>query len=321
MIKVSILIPVFNGAATLERALDSLSTQTEPSFEALIVDDGSTDETAQIARTFAQEDPRFRLLTPGGNHGVSFARNAALAAAQGQWIATLDADDWYEPERLALMLAAAEKVGADAVIDNLKICDHTTGLIFEETCFGNAKRPERLTPQALFAHDTPLVRYAVGYARPLVKASFLKDHALCYDERFHLGEDFLFLAEILLRGGVLFILPFAAYVHVHRLSPSTGRISPFSRSIDDHEQIIRSGSMLAARYNELTFVARLALHWRLFLFHQLVQARRLKALIQARQGRKALVLFITRPDVTLFGGLIGALRWLRQKTQPSIKAR
>ena len=89
---ISIVIPAFNAASVLDGALRSVQQQQYPHFQALVIDDGSTDGTATVARPFVDEDRRFILLQQP-NRGVSAARNAGVAAARGEWIAFLDADD------------------------------------------------------------------------------------------------------------------------------------------------------------------------------------------------------------------------------------
>jgi len=99
---VSVVVPAYNAAATLRETLESVLAQTFTDFELLVVDDGSTDATAQIALSF--EDPRVRLL-PLAHGGVSRARNLAVDEARGKLIAFLDADDLWLPRKLALQVA------------------------------------------------------------------------------------------------------------------------------------------------------------------------------------------------------------------------
>ena len=98
--KVSVVIPAYNVSAYIEDTLISLERQTFEAFEAIIVNDGSTDETAAIARSFCQRDPRFRLITKP-NGGLSSARNFGIRHAKADYIAMLDGDDIYEPDKLA----------------------------------------------------------------------------------------------------------------------------------------------------------------------------------------------------------------------------
>ena len=92
----SVIIAVYNGGATLARAIDSVLAQSYPPQEVIIVDDGSTDNTAAVARRYGNS---VRYVYQD-NAGVSAARNAGVRIARGEWLAFLDADDWYYPERL-----------------------------------------------------------------------------------------------------------------------------------------------------------------------------------------------------------------------------
>lgn len=111
---ISIIVPVFNGEAYLDDCLSSLLAQTYRCFELLIVDDGSTDGSGEIARGYAQRDSRVRLLTkPNGGSGS--ARNLGLAEAKGEYLVFVDGDDWVHPKYLELLLAGMECSGADVV--------------------------------------------------------------------------------------------------------------------------------------------------------------------------------------------------------------
>ncbi len=112
---VSVIIPAFNAAAFLAEAVGSVLSQSVEDWELIIVDDGSTDGlTPRLADTLAAADSRVRAMhTP--NRGVSAARNAGMAAARGEWLAFLDADDALRGDALQLMLEAAGKSGAEIV--------------------------------------------------------------------------------------------------------------------------------------------------------------------------------------------------------------
>jgi GT2 family glycosyltransferase len=112
--RVSIITPVFRSELTLHRTLDSLMAQSERGWESIIVDDGSPDGSWKIAEGFAYFDPRFTLIRQA-NLGAGAARNLGLQNAHGEFVMFLDADDWLEPNALALLLAAADKAGADLV--------------------------------------------------------------------------------------------------------------------------------------------------------------------------------------------------------------
>lgn len=102
----SVVVPAFNQERWLPRCLASLQAQSMGDFEVIVVDDGSTDGTAALVQTMAQQDPRFRLLQQP-NAGAGAARNAGLQLARGQYLHFLDADDWLEPQAYAVWADAA----------------------------------------------------------------------------------------------------------------------------------------------------------------------------------------------------------------------
>ncbi len=103
---VSVIIPAWNAEATLAQTVGSAAAQTHRAIEIIIVDDGSTDCTGEIAAGLCAADPRISLVRQA-NGGVAAARNAGLARARGKWAAWLDADDLWHPEKIARQLAAA----------------------------------------------------------------------------------------------------------------------------------------------------------------------------------------------------------------------
>ncbi len=107
---VSIIIPAYNAAATLGETLASARAQTWPSLEIIVVDDGSRDQTAEIAAKHAARDPRVTLIRKK-NGGVSAARNDAIARSRGAFIAPLDSDDIWHPEKLVRQMRRMAALG------------------------------------------------------------------------------------------------------------------------------------------------------------------------------------------------------------------
>ncbi|MBB3891671.1 glycosyltransferase involved in cell wall biosynthesis [Phenylobacterium haematophilum] len=100
---VSVVVPAYNATATLAETLRSALRQTHADLEVIVVDDGSKDGTRALAESFAAEDPRVRVISKP-NGGVAAARNAGIDAARGDFIAPLDADDLWHPDKLRLQL-------------------------------------------------------------------------------------------------------------------------------------------------------------------------------------------------------------------------
>ena len=112
--RVSVLMPCLNAAETVARAVASVQAQTCADWELIVADDGSEDDSAAVVATLAQADPRVILLPfpKGTPRGAARARNRALAAARGRYIAFLDADDLWLPDKLTHQLDLMERTGA-----------------------------------------------------------------------------------------------------------------------------------------------------------------------------------------------------------------
>jgi GT2 family glycosyltransferase len=112
---VSVIVAAYNAAPYIEATCRSALAQTHRALEIIVVDDGSTDDTGAIVARLAAADSRLRVIRQP-NRGVAAARNAAIAAACGAFIAPLDADDLWDPEKIARQLEAIERAGPDAVM-------------------------------------------------------------------------------------------------------------------------------------------------------------------------------------------------------------
>lgn len=114
---ISVVVPVYNATRYLREALESLCQQTYANFEAILVNDGSTDDSESICMEFCETDNRFHLISQK-NSGVSAARNTGIDTFHGEWIAFMDADDLMMPDTLETLLAAATKSNVRIAIGN-----------------------------------------------------------------------------------------------------------------------------------------------------------------------------------------------------------
>jgi glycosyltransferase involved in cell wall biosynthesis len=106
--RISVLLPVWNAAASLATCLHSIARQSEPDWECIVLDDGSTDDPLAVARAFADRDPRFRIEARA-HEGIVPTLGAGAALCSAPVIARMDADDWMHRDRLALQLAALDR--------------------------------------------------------------------------------------------------------------------------------------------------------------------------------------------------------------------
>ena len=105
---ISVIVPVYNGASSLHRSLRSVLRQTLPDFELIVVDDCSTDESADILRRYQALDDRVRVFSTAKNSGPGVTRNVGLSNARGQYIAFLDSDDFWMKNKLEQQLRSFE---------------------------------------------------------------------------------------------------------------------------------------------------------------------------------------------------------------------
>ena len=115
--QISVIIPVYNGEKYIAKCIESLLCQTLRDIEIIVVNDGSKDDSSQIAHALAEKDNRV-IVIDKENEGVSIARNTAIKKARGEWIAFSDADDYYYPDGLAKLYSVAEESHCDIVLGN-----------------------------------------------------------------------------------------------------------------------------------------------------------------------------------------------------------
>lgn len=144
---VTVIIPAYNAERFIADALDSVGAQTLPPAECIVVDDGSTDATATIARTHSH----CTACVSGPNRGVSEARNLGAARARGTHLAFLDADDAWLPERLERMLGRLERESAQAVVCATLNADER---LRPQSVL---RMPHQLSPERMLLGDVSLV--------------------------------------------------------------------------------------------------------------------------------------------------------------------
>src|SRR5215217_942996 len=118
MPRISVVVPIYNVEEYLPACLDSVARQTVDDFEVVMVNDGSTDRSAEIAGQYGRRDPRFRLVQQE-NAGLSAARNTGIEAATGEFLAFLDSDDVLPPNAYELLLGALDRTGSDFATGNV----------------------------------------------------------------------------------------------------------------------------------------------------------------------------------------------------------
>jgi len=214
MVEVSVIVPAYNAGQLLPRALRSVCDQRLRDIEIVVVDDASQDQTPEIAQSIASADPRVRVIRRATNGGPSAARNTGLDVARGTWIALLDADDLYLPQRLTVLTEAARSADCDLLADNIVLrcpeSGRSLGLALPPALANSGRR---LTAAEFVRCDRPFPGgfQQFGYLMPLIRRAFLDDYNIRYDTDIWLAEDFVLYTRCLLAGARMMLLPDAYY--------------------------------------------------------------------------------------------------------------
>lgn len=203
LIKISVVMPVYNGEAYIGDAIESVLNQTFRDFELIIIDDGSTDATVSVIRRY--EDSRIVLLKNG--HDFIKALNTGLRMAKGKYIARMDADDLMHPQRLEVQYRTMEE-HRDVVVCGT--CMKTFGQSSQVFMLGDGYADTRmLLGGNIVAHPTTMLR-----------RDFLERHSIRYQRYAH-AEDYKLWCEIAKCGGRFYIVP--QVLLFYRMSP--GQVS------------------------------------------------------------------------------------------------
>ena len=133
MDKVSIIVPIYNIEAYLGRCVDSLLAQDYDNIEIVLVDDCSTDNSAEIAKEYAQKyTERCRFVQREKNGGASAARNTGIENSTGEWLTFVDSDDWVTENYVTVMMEVAVNGNMDIVINTSWYKYFDSGKIYEE---------------------------------------------------------------------------------------------------------------------------------------------------------------------------------------------
>lgn len=185
-LKISVVIPVYNGGRFIADAVKSVLAQSLPAYEVIVVNDGSTDNTLSELAVFSDV---IRVVTQA-NQGRSAARNRGIEVVGGDYVAFLDADDAFLPEHLAQLCAGSENGRWDIVYD----------WVGHPYCSSGHRPPKKPTGSSAWKHFR---KYQLWVVTAMVKRSFLMDTGVRFPVGLENGEDALFFCRLLLAGATL----------------------------------------------------------------------------------------------------------------------
>ncbi len=212
-IRVSVIVPVYNVEKYLAECLESVLAQQEmPQFEVICIDDGSTDGSASILDAYAGKDARIKVIKQA-NSGVASAHNVGLAAARGEYICLLDADDTLAPHAFKSLVALADKKHADVVVFGFDPRFHPVeggGAVPEWLCSKNPVRAHTVrgaSPNVIFG-EQGIKPFAW---RDFIRRDFLAKNEIWYWEGCRFGEDTVFQFELFPKAEVIAFTPEKLY--------------------------------------------------------------------------------------------------------------
>lgn len=182
LIHVSIIVPCFNAARFIGKTIESVLAQTYSSFELIVVDDRSTDKSVEIVEAYSRADPRVRLIKMPKNTGAPAApRNAGIAAARGEWVSFLDADDLWHPRKLELQIEALKAHGALVCSTQMKDFRDGDHVAFEPPPTPLSVRRVTLLQQ--------LLKYRTPTSSIVAAREFMRRHPFNEDPSYKARED------------------------------------------------------------------------------------------------------------------------------------
>lgn len=251
-IEVSVIIPAYNTEKYIVKAIDSALTQTLTNIEVIVVDDCSSDNTVEVVR--AIDDPRLKLICNTRNLGAGGARNKAIAAAKGKWIAVLDSDDWYAPQRLEVLVHLAEQKQVDFIADDSYLIEDGVS-----TPWSTIIRESGIKIDAIQQFDAaefimtdiegrPGLR--LGFTKPLFKREFLLQHEIEY-QSIRVTQDFWFDIQCFLHGAKFCLVPEPYYFYRARPGSlvSSDKIGRMQEECETIQRFLQNEAYLQANPN------------------------------------------------------------------------
>lgn len=183
---ISIIMPAYNCEKYIEDAINSVIAQTYNSWELIVIDDGSKDNTIKIVEGLSDKDKRIRFYKNEKNLGVSETRNKGISFAKGDWIAFLDSDDMWEESKLEKQILIANKVGAEFVFTGSSFINENG-----DDYKGIFEVPKTVTYKTLRTHNV------ISCSSVLIRKKFFKDIKMEKDD---MHEDYAVWLRVLRTG-------------------------------------------------------------------------------------------------------------------------
>ncbi|EIZ80363.1 succinoglycan biosynthesis protein ExoU [Novosphingobium sp. Rr 2-17] len=257
---IDVIIASHNARTTILRAIAS-ALACPPVAHIIVVDDASSDGTADLVDAQYAGNPSVRLLRGSRNVGPAAARNLAIAHVASPYFAILDSDDYFLPDRFSQLFTGEPfDIWADNILftnrsDLIDRADLTGGGLLPHTD-ENGRNGEvaRIGLREFILGnlaDFSRRRHQLGFCKPILRTAFVRDKGLRYDEALRLGEDFVFLMDLLTAGARFHFSRGCGYVAIERSDSLSAR-----HGVDDLSSLLAAETRLLATWPKKSLVGR-----------------------------------------------------------------
>ena len=240
---ISVIVPIYNAEAYLDRCIQSIISQTYANFELILVNDGSTDNSYEICQYIANKDKRVTVVNQT-NNGASSARNRGIEMAKGEWITFIDADDYIEKNYLEFLYKNIDDENC-LIIQGLKQVNGTGEEIkkieFEYSihCGGEVQKA---------FDDKEIFEYGYTVAK-LYNREIIDKHGIRFNEQISYSEDMLFMLEYILRCNNITFIKGANYNYVTATSSLSQRYNKFDSEFLLFTEYTRLNQAIADKFS------------------------------------------------------------------------
>lgn len=240
---ISIIVPVYNARRHIKKCISSILAQTMNDFELIIINDGSTDDSLYICKTFARIDKRIRIIDKE-NEGVSSARNIGIKAAKGDWITFIDADDYVDANYLECLYKHNDYTENILIIQGLKqVSNSRTAKNVEFT-------NETLTGKDIEKAFDSLRIFEYGYTvAKLYNNRIIQQKNIRFDNEISYSEDLIFMLEYILHCNSIKFIEGTGYHYMSDASNLSLRYNSFKSEYKLFECYIKLISDIARRFS------------------------------------------------------------------------
>jgi succinoglycan biosynthesis protein ExoO len=227
MATVSVIIPARNAAPWIRNAICSVATQTLAACEVIVIDNASTDDTCTVVHQMQVTIPELILIRNQQDLGAGASRNIGIRRAKGDWIAFLDADDWFAPTRLSRLTELGKRTGASIVADNQFFTLGPDEPPLRTLIATHGGQLEMIDLESFLRRDRVVAIGNFGLLKPIFQREFLQSVGVRYDEdpAIKIGEDSLFHISCLITGERILLTDEALYFYRRHSASLTHRMT------------------------------------------------------------------------------------------------